>query len=126
MLPNISPAEALKMLQDNKARLVDVREADELAALRVFRCRSSTRHLSFRGWICAPPPLNSPSYLPVRQPHRGTAITCCKSLRLAPRRQMEGGVSAWAKQGLPVETSKQTCFSPDSDWRWRPGAGRCA
>ena len=35
MLPNISPAETLKMLQDNKARLVDVREADELAALRV-------------------------------------------------------------------------------------------
>ena len=35
MLSNISPAEAQKMLRDNKARLVDVREADELAAVRI-------------------------------------------------------------------------------------------
>ena len=35
MLANISPADAQQMLRDNKARLVDVREADELAAVRI-------------------------------------------------------------------------------------------
>ena len=35
MLPNITPAEAQKLLQDNKARIVDIREADEIAALHI-------------------------------------------------------------------------------------------
>ena len=57
MLPNISPAEAQNMLRENRARLVDVREADELAAVRIAGAIPAT----------APP----------------KTATCCKSWPLA-------------------------------------------
>jgi len=49
MLPNISPAETLKMLRENKARLVDVRESDELAAVRIAGAEAAP--LSVISWM---------------------------------------------------------------------------
>ncbi|MGV7004855.1 rhodanese family protein [Desulfovibrio sp. QI0442] len=108
MLPNISPAEALKMLQDNKARLVDVREADELAALRVPGAEAAP--LSVISWMdLRPATAEHPIIFTCNSGNRTTKNSdLLQKLAAGPAWQIEGGVSAWAKQGLPVETSKQT------------------
>jgi hypothetical protein len=109
MLPNISPAETLKMLQDNKARLVDVREADELAALRVPGAEAAP--LSVISWMdLRPPPLNSPSYLPaIPETAPPRTATCCKSLRQAPH-------GRWKAASAP---------GPNRGFRWKPPNRRC-
>ena len=107
MLPNISPAEALKMLQDNKARLVDVREADELAALRVPGAEAAP--LSVISWMdLRPATAELPIIFTCNSGNRTTKNSdLLQKLAAGPAWQMEGGVSAWAKQGLPVETTQQ-------------------
>ena len=108
MLSNISPAETLKMMQDSKARLVDVREADELAALRVPGAEAAP--LSVISWMdLRPATAELPIIFTCNSGNRTTKNSdLLQKLAAGPAWQMEGGVSAWAKQGLPVETSKQT------------------
>lgn len=107
MLPNITPAEAQKMLQGNKARLVDVREPDELATLRVPGAEAAP--LSVVAWMNLRP---ATAELPIiftcnsgrRTTENGKLL---QKLAAGPAWQMEGGVRAWAKQGLPVKKASK-------------------
>ena len=109
MLSNISPAEAQKMLRDNKARLVDVREADELAAVRIAGAEAAP--LSVISWMnLSPATAEQPIIFTCNSGNRTTKNSdLLQKLAAGPAWQMEGGVSAWAKQGLPVETTQQPC-----------------
>lgn len=107
MLPNISPAEAQKMLRDNKARLVDVREPDELAAVRIDGAEAAP--LSVISWMYLRP---ATAQLPIiftcnsgNRTNKNSDLL--QKLAAGPAWQMEGGVSGWAKQGLPVEVTQQ-------------------
>ena len=108
MLPNISPAEAQSMLREKRARLVDVREADELAAARIAGAEAAP--LSVISWMnLSPATAELPIIFTCNSGNRTTKNSdLLQKLAAGPAWQMEGGVSAWAKQGLPVETSKQT------------------
>ena len=107
MLPNITPAEAQKLLQDNKARIVDIREADEIAALRIAGAEAAP--LSVISWMSlAPANADMPIIFTCNSGNRTTKNSdLLQKLAAGPAWQMEGGVSAWAKQGLPVETTQQ-------------------
>ena len=107
MLPNITPAEAQKLLQDNKARIVDIREADEIAALRIAGAEAAP--LSVISWMSlAPANADMPIIFTCNSGNRTSKNSdLLQKLAAGPAWQMEGGVSAWAKQSLPVETSKQ-------------------
>ena len=108
MLPIITPAEAQKMLQDNKARLVDVREADEHAAVRVPGAEAAP--LSVISWMkLAPATAELPIIFTCNSVNRTTKNSdMLQQLAAGPAWQMEGGVSTWAKQGLPVERGRQS------------------
>ena len=108
MLPTVTPAEAQKMLQENRARLIDVREADELAALRIPG--SEAAPLSVISWMDIRPATQEFPIIFTCNSGRRTKNNSDLLQRLAggPAWQMEGGTSAWAKQGLPTETSKKT------------------
>ena len=107
MLPNISPAETQKMLWDNKARLVDVREADELAAVRIAGAEAAP--LSVISWMkLSPATAELPIIFTCNSGNRTSKNSdLLQQLAAGPAWQMEGGVSSWAKQGLPIETSPQ-------------------
>lgn len=107
MLPTITPAEAQKMLQDNKARLVDVREADELAAMRIVGAEAAP--LSVISWMnLTPANAELPIIFTCNSGNRTTKNSdLLQKLANGPAWQMEGGVSAWAKQGLPIETTQK-------------------
>lgn len=103
MLPTIRPEETFQKLREGKIRLVDIREPDEVAALRVPGAESAP--LSVIHWVRFTP---ASEKLPI-------VFTCnsgkrtskqsdlLQTLAAGPAWQMDGGVSAWAKQGLPVE-----------------------
>ncbi|WP_374291202.1 rhodanese family protein [Desulfovibrio desulfuricans] len=107
MLPNITPAEAQKLLQDYKARIVDIREADEIAALRIAGAEAAP--LSVISWMSlAPANADMPIIFTCNSGNRTSKNSdLLQKLAAGPAWQMEGGVSAWAKQSLPVETAKQ-------------------
>ena len=123
MLPNISPAEAQKMLRDSKARLVDVREADELAAVRIAGAEAAP--LSVISWMnLAPATAELPIIFTCNSGNRTTKNSdLLQKLAAGPAWQMEGGVSAWAKQGLPVESTQQPLpIFRQIQIGWLPGA----
>ncbi|RXE63622.1 rhodanese, partial [Muribaculaceae bacterium Isolate-002 (NCI)] len=99
MLPVISPAETLQKLRDGKIRLVDIREPDEVNAVRVPGAEVAP--LSVIKW----------SHLALSDADQPIVFTCNSGNRTSkqsdlleelaggPAWQMEGGVSAWAKEG---------------------------
>jgi rhodanese-related sulfurtransferase len=106
MLSYITPAEAQKMLQEGKARLVDVREADELSALRVPGAEAAP--LSVISWMdIRPANPECPIIFTCRSGNRTTKHSdLLQKLAHGPAFQLEGGITEWAKQGLPVELTK--------------------
>ena len=107
MLPAISPAETLQKLQAGKIRLVDVREPDELSALRVPGAEAAP--LSVIKWMgLAPSDAERPIVFACNSGHRTSKQSdLLAELAGGPAWQMGGGVSAWAKAGLPVERGRQ-------------------
>lgn len=103
MLPTISPEDTSQKLREKKIRLVDIREPDEVAALRVPGAESAP--LSVLHWMRFTP---ASEELPIvftcnSGKRTGKHSDLLQTLAAGPAWQMEGGVSAWAKQGLPVE-----------------------
>ena len=98
MLSNISPAEAQKMLRDNKARLVDVREADELAAVRIAGAEAAP--LSVISWMNLSP---ATAELPI-------IFTCNSGNRTTKNsdllEKLAAGPALAAKGGLASHTIK--------------------
>ena len=107
MLPLISPAETLQKLRDGKIRLVDIREPDEVNAVRVPGAEVAP--LSVIKWShLAPSDADQPIVFACNSGNRTSKQSdLLEELADGPAWQMEGGVSAWAKEGLPVERGQQ-------------------
>lgn len=108
MLQNITPVDAQQLLREGKARLVDVREADEISALRVPGAEAAP--LSVITWMdVRPASAELPIIFTCRSGNRTSKNSdLLQRLAQGPAYQLEGGVEAWAKQGLPVHAEKTT------------------
>ena len=106
MLPKLAPQDVYTRLQEGSARVVDVREPDEY-----------TRE-SISGAVLYPLSVAAKNPLP---PSDKLTVFLCRSGRrtegnaalLSERAggnaaQMEGGMMAWVKAGLPVERASRT------------------
>ena len=102
MLPTISPSDAHALLREGKARLVDVREPDELAAIRIPGAEVAP--LSVIDWMRIPPASEEqPIIFTCRSGKRTDANSdALQALARGPARQLEGGIAAWSDAGLPV------------------------
>ena len=102
MLSPILPREAWKLLQTGKARLIDVREPDEI----------ETAHVE--GIVAAPLSVVRLTELPKATPEMPLIFTChsgnrvrssatlLEELAQGPAYTLEGGMDAWEKACLPV------------------------
>ncbi len=102
-LPKMAPQEARRRMEEGTIRLVDIREPDEVAALRVPGAENAP--LSIIRWAPLP-----------RSAEDKPVVFCCRSGRRTresgdllaevaggPAWQLDGGVAAWAQAGMPVE-----------------------
>lgn len=107
MLPAISPAETLQKLQEGSIRLVDIREPEEMAAVRVPGAEAAP--LSVIRWQTLPPSrADKPIVFTCHSGRRTSRQSdLLQELAHGPAWQLEGGVGAWEKAGLPVERSRK-------------------
>lgn len=105
MLPSLSPAEVYKRLEAGEIRLVDVREADELAAVSVPGAEAAPLSaLSFLN--LSPASAQKPIVFMCNSGSRTRANSdLLERVAAGPAWQVLGGVEAWQKAGLPVERS---------------------
>ena len=107
-LPKMSAQEVLRRMEAGTVRLVDIREPDEVAALRVPGAEVAP--LSVIRWASMP-----------KAEENKPIVFCCRSGRRTkegspllaevaggPAWQLEGGVNAWVQAGQPVEQGKKT------------------
>ena len=96
------------MLRDGKARLVDIREPDELASCRIPQAEAAP--LSVLPWLpLAPANEEKGIIFTCHSSRRTTANTdLLESKAQGPAWQLEGGLQNWMQQGMPVEKGKQT------------------
>lgn len=108
MLPMITPKDAEQMLRDGKARLVDIREPDELTVCRIPEAEAAP--LSVLPWIPMAPANEEKSIIFTCHSSRRTTANSAllESKAQGPAWQLEGGVQNWMQQGMPVEMGKQT------------------
>lgn len=108
LLPKMTAQEVLRRMEAGTIRLVDIREPEEVAALRIPGAEVAP--LSVIRWAA----------LPASREDR-PVVFCCRSGRRTsdgsvllaevaggPAWQMEGGVNAWVQANLPVERGKKT------------------
>jgi rhodanese-related sulfurtransferase len=104
MLKELSPRDAWKLLEEGKARLFDIREPDEIEAMRAVHAEAAP--LSLAGYMNLPP--LAPGTAAVFTCHSGRRVRENeKAIRpLAAGGQayaLAGGMEAWLKEGLPVK-----------------------
>jgi len=101
MIRSISPIEAKRLMDEENALLVDIREPEEFAQTRIAGARLS--------------PLSVLPLLPPDPDRERPAIFCCRSGRrtednaplleardFAAAYRLDGGLDGWQKAGLPV------------------------
>ena len=108
MLSSISPEEAYKKLQEGTARLVDVREPDELTTLRFPGAEAAP--LSIIRWVDLRPARAEQPIIFTCNSGRRTRneSELLQQLAGGPAFQLEGGINNWVKKGLPVERDAKT------------------
>lgn len=108
MLPSLSPVEVFKRLEAGEVRLVDVREADELAAVSIPGAEAAP--LSALPFLNLPPSsAQKPVVFLCNSGSRTRAnADVLERVAAGPAWQMLGGMMAWEKAGLPVERGEKT------------------
>ena len=104
MFKELSPSDAWKLLEDGKARLIDIREPDEIETVRAVHAEAAP--LSIAGYMNLPP----------LAPGTAAIFTCHSGRRVAEHEAairplaaggqayaLAGGMEAWLKEGLPVK-----------------------
>lgn len=102
MLTPIAPRDAWKMLQDGKARLVDIREPDEIEAAHVdMACPAPLSIVKMTGV-----PEATKEVPVIFTCHSGCRVTrnaaMLEEMAKGPCYTLEGGMAAWIKACLPV------------------------
>lgn len=107
-LPKMTAQEVLRRMNAGTVRLVDIREPDEVAALRIPGAEVAP--LSVIRWTPLP---RASEDKPVvftcrsgRRTHEGSPLLA--EVAAGPAWQLEGGVNAWVQAGQPVEQGKKT------------------
>ena len=106
MLPTISPRNAFDMLQKGEARLVDIRESSEYAENFIPEARLVPLSIAENYPLKDADAPEKPVIFFCRSGNR-TDKNADLLARLAGDTQawqMEGGLSGWKKEGLPVKT----------------------
>jgi len=98
----VSPQEAYELERQGKICLVDVREADEWAQMRVpGALHAPLSRLAIR---LSSLPQDRPVVFYCLSGHRSArAVALCKSLGKSHDTHVAGGITAWRSAGLPVE-----------------------
>ncbi len=111
MLPSLSPVEVYKRLQAGEIRLVDVREADELAVVSVPGAEAAP--LSALPFLKLEPATAQKPIIFICNSGTRTRDNADVLERVAagPAWIVLGGLTAWEKAGLPVERRKK-CSLP--------------
>jgi rhodanese-related sulfurtransferase len=106
MLPMLTPQKASAMLRSGEARLIDLREPDEYAGVRIPQTRLIPLSIVFKHPLKDEGAPDLPIIFACRS--GGRTRSEAKSLaRLAPNSyQLEGGIIAWERAGLPVERGR--------------------
>ena len=104
MLKELSPREAWKLLEEGKGRLVDIREPDEIEALRAVHAEAAPLSLAGRMNLSPLAP-GTVAIFTCRSGHRMkmNEATIRPLAGDAPAYTLAGGMEAWVKEGLPVE-----------------------
>ena len=108
MLPTISPRNAFDMLQKGEARLVDIRESSEYAENFIPEARLVPLSIAESYPLKDADAPEKPVIFFCRSGNR-TDKNADLLARLAGDTQawqMEGGLSGWKKEGLPVKTGR--------------------
>lgn len=107
MLPSLSPVEVYKRLQAGEIRLVDVREADELATVSIPGAEAAP--LSALPFLNLEPATAQKPIVFICNSGSRTRINADVLERVAggPAWLVLGGVTAWEKAGLPVERQEK-------------------
>ncbi|MBR6466649.1 MAG: rhodanese, partial [Desulfovibrio sp.] len=104
MLKALTPRDAWKLLEEGKARLFDIREPDEIEAVRAVHAEAAP--LSIAGYMNLPP--LAPGTVAILTCHSGRRVAEHEAAirPLAAGGQayaLAGGMEAWLKEGLPVK-----------------------
>jgi len=108
MFQELSPREAWKLLEDGKARLIDIRESDEIEAVRVERAEAAP--LSLAGCMKLSP--LEPGTVAVFPCHSGRRVRENEAairplISGGQAYALAGGMDAWLKEGLPVRRGRR-------------------
>ena len=108
MLRELTPRDVWKLLEDGKARLFDIREPDEIEAVRAERAEAAP--LSLAGCMNLPPlEPGTVAVFTCRSGHR-VKMNEAAILPLAAGGQaysLAGGMDAWIREGLPVRRGRR-------------------
>ena len=101
MTPSISPAEAKRLVDEENALLVDIREPEEFASTCIEGARLEP--LSALPFLTSDPDRERPAVFYCRSGRRAKDNTGALEGRgFATTYLMEGGLEGWEKAGLPV------------------------
>ena len=107
MLPLMSPQDVKRKLEAGEIRLVDIREPDEVASLRIEGAEIAP--LSVIRWQDFRPVTDKPVVFTCNSGRRTKNNSdLLEQLAAGEAWQMEGGATAWDKAGLPVVRSRRS------------------
>jgi rhodanese-related sulfurtransferase len=101
MIRNISPAEAKRLVEEEKALLVDIREPEEYAGVHIAGARLAP--LSVLSLLPPDPDRERPAVFYCHSGRRtGDNAPALEGRAFAAAYCIEGGLSGWQNAGLPV------------------------
>ena len=107
MLPLMSHQDVKRKLEAGEIRLVDIREPDEVASLRIEGAEVAP--LSVIRWQDFRPVTDKPVVFTCNSGRRTTNNSLqLEQLAAGTAWQMDGGVTAWDKAGLPVVRGRRS------------------
>lgn len=112
MLRTITPSETYSRLQKGEILLVDIRDTDEYAAVSIAGAHLIPLSIIARHPLREDGGLSRPVVFTCNSGNRtGKASELLEKLAGGEALQMEGGVTAWEKAGLPVQRKTSTNLS---------------
>jgi rhodanese-related sulfurtransferase len=116
---NLSPNELSNLIQQNAVNLIDVREYPEFAAKRIAGARLVPLSQLQQSGDAAP--LGDSPVMICRSGSRSAQAVDVLKRRGVEASQLAGGLDAWEKQGLPLETNSRAPWAIERQVRFIAG-----